>query len=410
MSQLLEKIIEAKEVLGNKQAEMIAEGLPLEEWNPEKGSAKSIFNPNDNTPSMIWEKKNYYFKDFSTGRTFGIIDFFMKKYNESYVKAVKRLFDVTGIEYSNDIFGFSQTPDYKDHFKNYHYPAEEPPIEGDALAYMGRRGISKATMDYLNLGCDENYNIAYHFYDLSGRVVTVKYRPSHAIHQGEAKYFYQRNADSCPILYNINKIDITKPLLITEGMNDCLSCIEAGYTNVVSIPSGAGDDNWVFFNYEFLDQFEEIILWFDNDEAGREGIKKCAPRLGEYRVKLVKPDEEDEQGVFDFYRNLSKSGTAEIRKTDANNILLARGASRVLALIGQAEEIPVENLVDLMSAEEFDIEKTNYIPSGINDLDRQIYGFIDGSLNIWTAYSGCGRVCRCVQKCAQRMCLTAGNS
>ena len=387
MSELLDKIIEAKGILGDKQAEIIAEGYPLQDWCPEKGSAKSIFNQNDNTPSMMWMKKDYYFKDFSTGKVFGILDYYMYKYNEPYMKAVKRLLDETGVSYNPSLISSSSSNEQKEKFKNYRFPREDPPIHGKALEYMERRHISADTCRYVGLGSDARDNVSIPYRDIYGRTVVVKYRPSHAIKHGMPKYFYQKDADVCPILFNIDKIDISRPLLLVEGPMDAMACIEAGYTNVASIPSGAADDNWIGFNYEFLDQFQDIILWFDNDEAGEIGVKKAIPRLGEYRIKIVKPIEEDEEAVCKYYKQANDK--LDIRKTDANNILVACGAARVLALINSAEEIPMESIVDLMQAEEFDIEKTEYIPSGISSLDKQIYGFVEGTLNIWTAYSGC---------------------
>lgn len=387
MSELLDKIIEAKGILGDKQAEIIAEGYPLQDWCPEKGSAKSIFNQNDNTPSMMWMKKDYYFKDFSTGKVFGILDYYMYKYNEPYMKAVKRLLDETGVSYNPSLISSSSSNEQKEKFKNYRFPREDPPIHGKALEYMERRHISANTCRYIGLGSDARDNVSIPYKDIYGKTVVVKYRPSHAIKHGMPKYFYQKDADVCPILFNIDKIDISRPLLLVEGPMDAMACIEAGYTNVASIPSGAADDNWIGFNYEFLDQFQDIILWFDNDEAGEIGVKKAIPRLGEYRIKIVKPIEEDEEAVCKYYKQANDK--LDIRKTDANNILVACGAARVLALINSAEEIPMESIVDLMQAEEFDIEKTEYIPSGISSLDKQIYGFVEGTLNIWTAYSGC---------------------
>ena len=62
MKDLFDRIKEAKEKLGDEAAEIIAKEYPLEEWNPERLSAKSIFNSNDNTPSMIWNKRDHYFK------------------------------------------------------------------------------------------------------------------------------------------------------------------------------------------------------------------------------------------------------------------------------------------------------------------------------------------------------------
>lgn len=387
MSELLDKIIEAKGILGDKQAEIIAEGYPLQDWCPEKGSAKSIFNKNDNTPSMMWMKKDYYFKDFSTGKVFGILDYYMYKYNEPYMKAVKRLLDETGVSYNPSLISSSSSNEQKEKFKNYRFPREDPPIHGKALEYMAKRHISADTCRYIGLGSDARDNVSIPYKDIYGKTVVVKYRPSHAIKHGMPKYFYQKDADVCPILFNIDKVDISRPLLLVEGPMDAMACIEAGYTNVASIPSGAADDNWIGFNYEFLDQFQDIILWFDNDEAGEIGVKKAIPRLGEYRIKIVKPIEEDEEAVCKYYKQANDK--LDIRKTDANNILVACGPARVLALINSAEEIPMESIVDLMQAEEFDIEKTEYIPTGVSSLDKQIYGFVEGTLNIWTAYAGC---------------------
>ena len=40
-----------------------------------------------------------------------------------------------------------------------------------------------------------------------------------------------------------------------------LSCIEAGFTNTVSIPHGAENVSWIEFNWEWLENFDTIILW-----------------------------------------------------------------------------------------------------------------------------------------------------
>ena len=46
-----------------------------------------------------------------------------------------------------------------------------------------------------------------------------KYRPSHKIDKskGENKNWCQVNADTMPLLFNINKINTSQPLIVTEG-------------------------------------------------------------------------------------------------------------------------------------------------------------------------------------------------
>ena len=69
-------------------------------------------------------------------------------------------------------------------------------------------------------------------YFREGAIVSAKYRSL------EAKDFTQE-AGGAHDFFGIETVDITKPLIIVEGEMDCLSAIEAGIENVVSVPSGA---------------------------------------------------------------------------------------------------------------------------------------------------------------------------
>lgn len=392
MSDILDKIIEAKEKMGENAIEKIVKHYNLENYSPERKSASCPFHT-DKTPSLIWNDKDKAFKCFSCSRRISILDMYIET-EGSYLKAVKRLCSETGV--SIDIKNLGT--DKEDYFKNYRYPKEEQSKDRSVVnQYCAKRGISERTLDYIGIKQDPHGNVTFEFHDLEGALVCKKYRLSKTPKNGMPKMWWDKDSDKCPVLYNIDKADITKPLIITEGMFDTLSVLESGYTNVVSIPGGAEDSNWIDFNYEFLENVENIILWFDNDKAGQDGLKKVVSRLGEYRCKIVKPSKEDEDAVEKYYKTFNES--LSVRKTDANNILLALGKNRVLSLINSAEEIPVENVIDLMTAEEFDIEKTGYIPTGITELDKQLYGFIDGSLNIWTAFSGVGKTTLISQCC-----------
>ena len=392
MSDILDKIIEAKEKMGENAIEKIVKHYNLENYSPERKSASCPFHT-DKTPSLIWNDKDKAFKCFSCSRRISILDMYIET-EGSYSKAVKKLCNETGV--SIDIKSIERNKD--DYFVNYKYPKPEQNKTRDIVEqYCAKRGISKRTLDYMGVKQDPHENVTFEFHDLDGTLVCKKYRLSKKAKNGMPKMWWDKDSDNCPVLYNIDKVDITKPMVITEGNYDTLSVFESGYTNVVSIPGGAEDSNWIDFNYEFLENVENIILWFDNDKAGQDGLKKVVSRLGEYRCKIVKPSKEDEDAVERYYKTFNES--LSVRKTDANNILLALGKNRVLSLINSAEEIPVENIIDLMTAEEFDIEKTGYIPTGITELDKQLYGFIDGSLNIWTAFSGVGKTTLISQCC-----------
>ena len=68
----------------------------------------------------------------------------------------------------------------------------------------------------------------------------------------------------------MHQADPSKPLLITEGEIDRLAAIESGFKNAVSVPFGAENYHWIEENWGWLEQFDEIIVWSDNDDAGKE--------------------------------------------------------------------------------------------------------------------------------------------
>lgn len=81
-----------------------------------------------------------------------------------------------------------------------------------------------------------------------------------------------------------------KKIVVTEGELDCLSVAElyGGKYPVVSIPLGTGSARKACaHNYEYFDKFEEIILMFDMDDAGREAVIQAAEVLPQGKVKVA---------------------------------------------------------------------------------------------------------------------------
>ena len=383
MKDLLEKIIEAKNIKGDDVAFDIAKYLHVENFDEAKLKGSCPFGHSDSTPSFIWDTKDKAYKCFSCGKRYSILDMYIS-IEGTYLKALKRLFSETEIDFNTKEI----KPTREDFFKNYNYPTEEKNTDRTKVEkYLKLRGISKETLDYAGIKQDIRGNIVFESHDIDGTLVSVKYRKSEKVKKNEPKMWYQKDKSNCPILYNIDKIDITQPLLICEGEIDSLSCIESGYTNVVSIPHGASDTTWIEFNYDFLEQFDEIIIWFDNDKAGQLATSNTVSRLGEYKCKLVKPDEEYEKAVEKYYKTFDEK--IEIRKTDANNILLACGTQGVLKLINSAEEIPSKRLKYLMDCEMLDVKDMEKVTTGFKSLDKILYGNLFPCFSIITGYTGC---------------------
>lgn len=212
-----EKIQEAKEILGDQNAVMMAEMLQLEDFDEHNLKALCCFHAED-TPSLIYNPKNYTFHCFGCQKTVDIIDVFMQTQNCTYIEAVKKLFEAAGVRYS---FGEANVKTRH----QYIYPKEED-LNNDrtsVYAYLAQRGISKETADYLDIRADKEGNMVFNYYDTNDVLTMVKYRPSHRIDKRlkQPKCWCQQGADTTPLLYNLNRINTNEPLIIAEG--ECFS-------------------------------------------------------------------------------------------------------------------------------------------------------------------------------------------
>lgn len=121
------------------------------------------------------------------------------------------------------------------------------------------------------------------YYDRSGTKVGQKVRDAE-------KNFTAIGSVKNDLLFGSQLWSGGKKIVITEGEIDCLSVaqIQDGKYPVVSLPLGAKSaKKTLAANFEYLDQFEEIILMFDMDEPGREAVEQAAPVLPAGKVKVA---------------------------------------------------------------------------------------------------------------------------
>lgn len=97
-------------------------------------------------------------------------------------------------------------------------------------------------------------------------------------------------------LFGQNLWTTGKKLVICEGEMDTMSCsqIQGHKWPTVGIPNGVSSAKKALLNsFDFLMNFEEIILMFDNDTAGIEAAEACAEVLPVGRVKIAKLPHKD---------------------------------------------------------------------------------------------------------------------
>lgn len=83
--------------------------------------------------------------------------------------------------------------------------------------------------------------------------------------------------------------------ITVTGNCDALSLYEAGARNVVSVPSGCTNLEWIDHCWDWLEKFQAIVLFGDNDEPGRKMVREVVRRLDEARCSVVEeyPDRPD---------------------------------------------------------------------------------------------------------------------
>ena len=156
------------------------------------------------------------------------------------------------------------------------------------------------------------------------------------------------------ILWNVDCLEMDplpdEFLILTEGEFDALSCLEAGYRFVVSVPNGAPgelgkgdidpkDDGRYKCLWEGDDllpnlaKFKRIILATDGDKAGYYLREDLALRLGVYRCDFV----EWPKGIKD------EEGKIKSCK-DANDVLCQYGVERLRNVISKAKPYLVDTV------------------------------------------------------------------
>lgn len=123
-----------------------------------------------------------------------------------------------------------------------------------------------------------------------------------------------------------------KKIVVTEGEIDALSMsqVQGNSWPVVSIACGAGPQvkKYIGGLLDYFNGFEEVILMFDSDEAGREGAKNAALILGR------------------------KAKVAFLPLKDVNEMLIAGRAKELIDAMWKAQPHRPEGIVDMATLKE----------------------------------------------------------
>ncbi|MCI6858501.1 MAG: bifunctional DNA primase/helicase, partial [Eubacterium sp.] len=204
---------------------------------------------------------------------------------------------------------------------------------------------------------------------VSGNMITLARDFDPAVDKG--KEWCEPNCK--PILFGMYQCNLdNKTLILTEGQIDSLSVSEAGMENAVSVPTGKNGFTWIPYCWDWLQNFNTLIVFGDN-ENGHITLLDDMKRRFRGTVKAVRQQD---------YRGCK----------DANEILQKYGRDAVRDAVEHAEAVPVQAVEDLSDVKSVDLFSLPKIPTGIRSLDRILSGGIYlGQTVILTGKRGDGK-------------------
>jgi twinkle protein len=244
-------------------------------------------------------------------------------------------------------------------------------LDGDGRVFLSERGLSIPESQKAGLASRSGW---IHFgYQRDGKVVRYKSRNL------KEKRFLASAAPENFVYPFFNQVDFKKKdyVIITEGEFDCLALITLGIENVISLPNGCNSaESTIKQNYQYLAEFQEIYICFDQDEPGRKSAAEVQ--------QFLPPSK---------YRNV------KLPCKDPNEWLLQENPSKedFLQLMRKSERIHIPQIVNFKDLimkpfEAVELGATTSWP----ELDKLLGGIRQGEITVVTADTGVGKTTFCV--------------
>jgi len=238
-------------------------------------------------------------------------------------------------------------------------------------AWLNGRGITDETIAAFKvaeqLRGDKAYAVFPYLRD--GELVNAKYR------NPAEKRDMRQEGGAEPCLFGWHLIDPkARQVAICEGEIDAMTLHQVGIA-ALSVNAGAGNHLWIENDWNRLERFSDILIFFDADEAGQKGAKEVAHRLGNERCRLVTLPAKDANEYMqagadgsDFWECVRTAKALDPEELRQASEFMGRVKSMFYPAHGE-ERDPVLRL----------------------DRDVDWFEFRPGELTVWTGYNGHGK-------------------
>lgn len=233
--------------------------------------------------------------------------------------------------------------------------------EDSLTKYMESRGISLETLERYNVKQDKfGSKLVFQTYK-DDKIVNVTYRT-------KDKLIYMEKG-SRQALWNRENLDFNiDTIRICEGRIDALTLLEMGIENVVSMPNGCSSHDWITLEWDLLSKFDNIVLCYDNDDAGKRGLDVAKSRLD-----------------FAMLYELNLGKYKDINETYMED------SSFLYKQIRSPEAIELDGFISLEGVSTSDGVNTELYSCGVSQFDRILGGIRLGENTIIVSPSGVGK-------------------
>jgi twinkle protein len=301
-------------------------------------------------------------KDFASGESGDLLDLFAAVRGCSISEALAEAKQYLGVR---DTMPERQA-------KAYTVPAKpKMAAPNKVLDWLAGRGLSNATIDEFKVREVQRSGTAWALFPYlrDGVYVNGKYR------NPDDKKGMQQEKDAEPCLFGWHLIDPkARSVAITEGEIDAMTLHQIGIP-ALSVNAGAGNHQWIENDWERLERFSEILVCFDNDDAGDKGAQEIIKRLGAERCKRMRVGAKDaNQWLMDGATPEQFLQAAKTAKAQDPDELKSAGdfMARVKAMFYPAHDAPMHPLLQL-------------------DQKFEWFEFRPGELTVWTGFNGHGK-------------------
>lgn len=263
----------------------------------------------------------------------------------------------------------------KKKYKTFKTP-EKPLIpKPSALEYLKSRGISESVANKYQITTQTQHDniLVFPFYDENGKLMFIKYRKTDFDPQRDQNKEWCE-ANGKPILFGMYQCNLdNKTLILTEGQIDSLSVAEAGVENAVSVPTGAKGFTWTPNCWDWVNEFETIIVFGDYEKGHITLLDDIKQRFSRLQIKHIR--EQD-------YKDCK----------DANEILRKYGSAYLRTCIDNAICIPVNHIKKLADVKDINIYELKKLKTGIYNLDKLLRGGLPfGGVSLIAGKTGEGK-------------------